>query len=282
MIRDQLAKAPSFLWPDYNLKTYEGQNEFIVDLGNKPEMQEELQALQSEAPAITYPYASNDPNALFLGPVFGRIKMKDANVSWQNGYRAGVLQRAEAMRMMYFLNASDELNSMKNNWTTQLIDYLDERINNNDSFKYFYLTVHSEQLRLESINHELLRLVPFLLACVVCLMVFTGLTTVRGFPVHRTLPWIGPIGVLTSVMGVGSAFGLLGWIGYPIADLCFAIPVLILAVGIDDVFVYSENYRETNPARSTRSRIAKMMRHASPGIVVTSFMNSLAFIIGLF
>ena len=274
-----MKNAPSFLWPDYDLKTPQGQNEFLLELSQNKEMQEEMEALQSEGNEIRYPFASDDPNALFIGPIFGRVEMENENITWQKGYKSGVMARAEAMTMAYFINQTASTAGARNNWTEQMIEYLDRRVNNNESFNLFYLTVHSGQIRMTAVTSEFLRLVPFLMVCIICLMAFTGFTTLRGFPAHRTMPWIGPIGVLTSVLGVGSAFGLLGWVGYKMTELCFAIPVLILAVGIDDVFVYSENYRETNPAKSVRTRVALMMRHASPGIVVTSFMNSLAFII---
>ena len=277
MIRDQLRKLPSA-----ELKTFEGQNEFLMSLRDDPEKREQFESLMEGDTEINYPYANSKPNAAFVAPLFGEVEMENTSATWRDGVKAGKVRKIKAMQMFYCLKDDDKLEKLNMNWTQQITKWLEERYTYNSSFDKFELTVAHKWSKLDRNGAEIVRMIPYLVLCVTFLCFFTGMTTLRGFPPHRSLPWIGPIGVGVSVLGVGSAFGLIGWLKYEIVDLCFAVPILILAVGIDDVFVYTESWRSTKPEWTIRRRTALTMKIAGPGIVVTSFMNSLAFIIGNF
>ncbi|VDK58208.1 unnamed protein product [Gongylonema pulchrum] len=57
---------------------------------------------------------------------------------------------------------------------------------------------------------------------------------------------------------------------------------MILAIGVDDVFIFLYCYHRTDSRLPVEERIAKMLAEAGPSITITSLTNFLSFAISAF
>ena len=69
-------------------------------------------------------------------------------------------------------------------------------------------------------------------------------------------------------------------IGLKKAAVHDAMPILMLGIGVDDIFVICNAFDQTSLKLPASERIKKGMRHAGPSITITSLTNALAFISG--
>ena len=98
-------------------------------------------------------------------------------------------------------------------------------------------------------------------------------------PIHCRLLVIlsGMIIILLSIY-TGNLFSFL--LGFKLNDAHNAIPILMIGIGVDDMFVICNSLDQTSLNLSPMNRIRIAMRNAGPSITITSFTNSLAFLGG--
>ncbi|ETN74218.1 patched family protein [Necator americanus] len=70
--------------------------------------------------------------------------------------------------------------------------------------------------------------------------------------------------------------------GFEFLPIVTVVPFLILAIGVDDVFIFIHAFHLTNDKHSVRERIAETLADAGPSISITSLTNLLSFGIGVF
>uniref|UniRef100_A0A7E4VIM3 SSD domain-containing protein n=1 Tax=Panagrellus redivivus TaxID=6233 RepID=A0A7E4VIM3_PANRE len=155
---------------------------------------------------------------------------------------------------------------------------------------YYY---HSDTFDIE-LAEGTLQIVPvftvtFLVLCtfaVLCTFNITwSRTSLKGAPVPLidwvvSKPFLGIIGVVSALMAIVSATGLLLWMGVTFVDMCSVMPFLSLTIGIDDTFLMLASWHETSRRLSVEDRIEAAMRHAGVSITITSVTDALAFLIG--
>lgn len=69
---------------------------------------------------------------------------------------------------------------------------------------------------------------------------------------------------------------------FPFLPIVCVVPFLVLAIGVDDVFIFLHCYHQTDPRLSVEKRIGKMLAEAGPSITITSLTNFLSFAISIF
>ena len=90
---------------------------------------------------------------------------------------------------------------------------------------------------------------------------------------------IGLGGIFCVLIGIGGAFGLAALSGQPYAAFLGLLPFLVLAVGVDDIFILIDVVDSLDPSITGTERLVTAVKHAGPSITMTSTTDIIAFII---
>ncbi len=94
---------------------------------------------------------------------------------------------------------------------------------------------------------------------------------------------LGIAGVLIVMLSVGSSIGLFSYFHIKATLIIFeVIPFLVLAVGVDNIFILVQNYqRDTRQEGETlEMQISRIVGKVGPSMLLTSSAESLAFVLG--
>ena len=86
-------------------------------------------------------------------------------------------------------------------------------------------------------------------------------------------------GIWCVIIGIGGAFGLVALSGQPYVAFIGLLPFLVLAVGVDDIFIIIDEVDSLNPSITGPERLVTAVKHAGPFITMTSITDIIAFII---
>ena len=99
-------------------------------------------------------------------------------------------------------------------------------------------------------------------------------------PIHCRLS-IALIGIICIGISVTSSFGLGIQFGYVQTRAQEALPILMLGIGVDDIFIICNSLDQTSLNSSPQKRIMEALKHAGPSITITSFTDCFAFLSGI-
>ncbi|XP_061184546.1 patched domain-containing protein 3-like [Saccostrea echinata] len=93
---------------------------------------------------------------------------------------------------------------------------------------------------------------------------------------------LGIAGVITPVLGIGSALGFLSAVGVKFTSIVGVMPFLIVGIGIDDMFILMSGMADAPPLKtaSVEKRMEYMLKKSGITITITSITDLLAFLIG--
>ncbi|XP_068236548.1 patched domain-containing protein 3-like [Palaemon carinicauda] len=103
------------------------------------------------------------------------------------------------------------------------------------------------------------------------------------FNMVENRPLLSLLGILSTFMAVGLSFGLCSAFSLPYGPVHSILPLLMLGLGVDDMFVIVQcfnNLNEEERRLELRQRMATALRHAGVAITVTSITDFAAFFIG--
>lgn len=128
-----------------------------------------------------------------------------------------------------------------------------------------------------------LAIIPKLTISLVLLGLFTVVSCMsRSYRSSKGLESIA--GILNTFMAYGSAVGLISIFGGRDcswnSSLCVT-PFLVLAIGVDDMFVLISSWNRTNPTHSVPKRMGDLMADGSVSILITSLTNVISFAVGI-
>ncbi|KIH64071.1 hypothetical protein ANCDUO_05622, partial [Ancylostoma duodenale] len=170
-------------------------------------------------------------------------------------------------------------------WEKAVFEYSQSTIN--DPLIRVFCT--SEGLVSEEVRRTGILAMPLMGVTFLILMVFTISTTLRRDPV-KSNPLEAFLGVICPILSLVASFGNLFWLGFEFLPIVTVVPFLILAIGVDDVFIFIHAFHLTNEKslhtgadcrHSVRERIAETLADAGPSISITSLTNLLSFGIGV-
>merc|ERR1712012_228559 len=90
-------------------------------------------------------------------------------------------------------------------------------------------------------------------------------------------------GILCIGLAIPASYGLSALIGQPYTPLHGSLPLLILGLGVDDMFIIVSEYHRvgiTNVGMSIEDKLALTMQHAGVSIMITSLTDVVAFTTG--
>ncbi|XP_068233712.1 patched-related protein 9-like, partial [Palaemon carinicauda] len=97
-----------------------------------------------------------------------------------------------------------------------------------------------------------------------------------------TLGCPGPaiVGLVCIAAAIAATFGLCSIVGVPYGPINSVLPVLLVALGVDDMYVIVASWKAAGNKDSLQSRARDALRHAGVAITVTSLTDAVAFLIG--
>ena len=98
-------------------------------------------------------------------------------------------------------------------------------------------------------------------------------------PIHCRLT-VAIAGVLCVLMSCAAGFGICFIYDWKGSEIISVLPVLMLGIGVDDMFVVCNAIDQVPLNLPTSERIKRGMQHAGPSITITSLTDCMAFFIG--
>ncbi|KAM3718522.1 Patched-related protein [Dirofilaria immitis] len=166
---------------------------------------------------------------------------------------------------------------MMNRWEHEVFMF-SESTKNNSLIRVF---ATSEGLVSKEVRRTGLQALPFITVSFFAVLLFTVVTSLKRDPV-TSKPWEAAFGAFCPLLSLVASFGLLFWCNFPFLPIVCVVPFLVLAIGVDDVFIFIHCYHRTDPRLPVEERIAKMLAEAGPSITITSLTNFLSFAISAF
>lgn len=191
---------------------------------------------------------------------------------------SGQVQNATAFFFTWFLDKHPDTEARAEAWEAQWLDVCIAA-----NAKYKYITVYRWAER--SISDELLResqtaILPVVISYLV-MFVYVTLALGKLHPVRSKI-MLGLSGVVVVICSIVIAFGLGSLCGIQVTPIITeVIPFVILAIGVDNVFLLTQCFERSDPTDSLEDRIAYAVTHAGASITLASFAEIMAFLLGM-
>uniref|UniRef100_A0AAF5RTD2 SSD domain-containing protein n=1 Tax=Wuchereria bancrofti TaxID=6293 RepID=A0AAF5RTD2_WUCBA len=96
----------------------------------------------------------------------------------------------------------------------------------------------------------------------------------------RSKPYVACAGLITTLLAMCSGFGFALMLSIPYNVINTIIPFLIIAIGVDDMFVMNACWNQTDQTDTVSKRMSNMMAHAGVTISITNITDILSFAVG--
>ncbi|XP_033126912.1 patched domain-containing protein 3-like [Anneissia japonica] len=210
---------------------------------------------------ITYPTVILDNSKpYFIGSSLGGVDL-------ENGI---ILKKAVAVRLFYPL--SDESSSLE--WEENFLTYV-ENLKLKEIIAYGAISSSlSRALDVARIETN-----PQIVLCVLILVTFSVVSSTK-LDCAQNKPVLALLGVVSAGLATLSTIGLMAYFGVKFNVLITATPVLVISVGVDDMFILVAAWRKTSIRAPIEKRTGEAMEEAALSITITSLTNTLAFAFG--
>merc|ERR1712130_231719 len=122
-----------------------------------------------------------------------------------------------------------------------------------------------------------------LLAVGFALMFIYVLLMLGKFNIVEHRAWLTLPALTSVIFGIIFSVGICSALGFPFTDFHLVMPLILLAIGIDDAFVVVralDNLTEEDNQKPMEQKFGKVMKHAGVSITITSLTNIVAFATG--
>ncbi|UYV69158.1 daf-6, partial [Cordylochernes scorpioides] len=186
--------------------------------------------------------------------------------------------RATAGQLFYFLDSINKPLELTQKWETAAVDAFSQ---NGKVIKrtWKHLDVHwitSYSIPVEFVKAGF-KAMPTFQITVIIMVTFSMLTCMMQDCV-KSKPWLGAMGCFSALLAVAAGCGICMWIGIPFPPSNFAVPFVLLGVGVDDTFILLASWRNTSPSQSLTDRIVDTYVHSGVAITLTSLTNIASFL----
>uniref|UniRef100_A0A183C8A6 SSD domain-containing protein n=1 Tax=Globodera pallida TaxID=36090 RepID=A0A183C8A6_GLOPA len=226
---------------------------------------------------ITYPMLKLGTVHAYIGATLGGVTV---------GYGANdsmVLRGAHSWLMVYHLQFyPPNVSFLSGLWEKEFERKIRTHKSPFITFTYFHSQTLAEELKRNADT-----LVPRFVSAFCILILFSVLCNMstcrqRNCYIDWTLskPVLAILGVANAGMGILTAIGVLNMCSMPYNDIVGVMPFLVVAVGVDNMFLMIAAVRRTNRASPASRRMGEAMADAAISMLITALTDALSFGVG--
>lgn len=191
----------------------------------------------------------------------------------------------------YDLYATDHESQKKlrnaREWEAAFIDFMKEWEKNPENTKHMSIAFNSER----SIEDELARetqgdIITIAISYVIMFVYITfalgKFTSFRNIMIESKIT-LGITGVVIVLLSVGASIGIFGFAGIESTLIIFEIiPFLVLAVGVDNIFIMVQTYQRTNRLEfeTLPEHVGRVVGEVGPSMLLSSLSEATCFFLG--
>ncbi|VDM54575.1 unnamed protein product [Angiostrongylus costaricensis] len=224
---------------------------------------------------LSYPRGGNKDTPVYLGTVLGEVELFKEN---------DTVKSAKVTQLFYFLKQEQ---SIVRRYSSDF-SYAVERF-----FLNFYKSsiisvsfAHYQSLQ-DGLGENAERFAPnffvsfttlsiYALVCAFCLK----RKPKKGIDWIRSKPWLACAGLATTLMAIVCGFGSLMMLGVSYNVINTIIPFLIIAIGIDDMFIMNACWEQSDEHQPVPVRMSQTLSHAGVAVTITNITDIMSFAIG--
>ncbi|KAI6203089.1 Patched family protein [Aphelenchoides besseyi] len=234
--------------------------------------------LYADGVNITYPIVRIGNVSEYLGDSVGGVELtKGANDTL-------ILTSARAWFMVYRLKSyPPKMSYISGLWEKKFEDAMKNYTSDNEHINITFF--HSQTLD-DEFQRNTDFLIPRFVIAFTILVVFSvscNMSFIDGtFFIDWVLskPFLAISGVINVGMGIVTAIGMLNLIGTSYNDVVKLMPFLVVAVGVDNMFLMVAAVRRTNRSHQPADRIGECMSDAAISMFMTSLTHAFSFGVG--
>ncbi|KAK5976009.1 Ptc [Trichostrongylus colubriformis] len=222
---------------------------------------------------ITFPYFRFGTEGGYLGGALGGVKL----MKTENG--STILASAQAWFLIYHLKFfPTETSYISGLWEHELGRHLADYPQD----PYIKITYFHSQTLADELQRNADTLLPRFVVAFILLVVFSMVCSIalidNTYYIDWTLskPVLSIFGLINAGMGIITSLGMLMLFGMPFSDITTVMPFLVVAVGIDNMFLMVAAIRRTSRCLPVAERMAECMSDAAVAILITSTTGLLA------
>ncbi|VDM91874.1 unnamed protein product [Litomosoides sigmodontis] len=228
---------------------------------------------------LTYPRAGSkvkfSDTPIYLGTVLGGVTLNESN---------GTINAAKLTQLFYFLKQEAHIVRRYSTLFSYAVEYYLLNVYKSDIITFSFSHYHSLQDGLAEnakdftwnflTSFSLLSIYATVFSCVLKKHPRIGIDWIRS------KPYVACAGLVTTLLAICSGFGFALMVGIPYNVINTIIPFLIIAVGVDDMFVMNACWNQTCQTDTVPKRMRDMMGHAGVTISITNITDILSFAVG--
>lgn len=236
-----------------------------------------ISSLYNHGINVTYPTVRLGDKSGYIGGALGDVMLTNGPNNTK------IIVSAKAWMMIFHLKFyPTNISYISGLWEKELED---ELFNYPDDPFIEFTFFHSQTLA-EELKRNANSLVPrFVLSFIFCIIfsMISSFTFIKGtFLIDwvQSKPMVAIFGVANAGLGIATAIGGLNLGGMYYSDIVGVMPFLIVAVGVDNMFLMLASIKRTPKTQPTEERMGECLSDAAVSMLITSFTDSLSFGVG--
>ncbi|EYC17939.1 hypothetical protein Y032_0029g1968 [Ancylostoma ceylanicum] len=199
---------------------------------------------------LSYPRGGNKDTPVYLGTVFGDVELFREN---------NTVKSAKITQLFYFLKQEQ---SIVRRYSSEF-SYADGLGENAERFAPNFVVSFTTLSIYALVSAFCFKPKPH-----------------RGIDWIRSKPWLACAGLSTTLMSIICGFGSLMLMGVSYNVINTIIPFLIIAIGIDDMFIMSACWEQSDEHQPVPVRMSQTLSHAGVAVTITNVTDIMSFAIG--
>ena len=185
----------------------------------------------------------------------------------------------------------DDIQSLKRAmaWEKEFVSFMKTWIEEEMPTEYMDVAFTSERSVEDELERETYQDVATIAVSYIIMFIYITLSlgqysgcSLSGFLIESKIT-LGLFGVMIVILSVFASVGIFSLIGVPATMIIFEIiPFLVLAVGVDNIFILVQTYQrdERRKSETVEDQIARIVGEVAPSMLLSSITESACFFLG--